>query len=77
MYICSLAKGTDSDNIRHSGPDTSIFTRKRMSIPKPTTEIIVIATSCYKIDLNRAINHKLEWKFNHKAVLLYKIIPLC
>ena len=75
MYICSLAKGTDSDNVRHSGPDTSVFTRKRMSILKTTTEKIVIAISCYKIG-TRAINHKLEWKFNHKALLLYKIIPL-
>ena len=31
MYSSSLAKGTDSDNVRHSGPDTSVFTRKRCS----------------------------------------------
>ena len=29
MYINSLAKGTDSDNIRHSGPDTSLSHQKR------------------------------------------------
>ena len=29
MYICSLAKGTDSDNVRHSGPDTSLSHKKR------------------------------------------------
>ena len=29
MYINSLAKGTDSDNVRHSGPDTSLSHQKR------------------------------------------------
>ena len=33
MYICSLAKGTDSDNVRHSGPDTSA-SRKKDAYPK-------------------------------------------
>ena len=28
MHICSLAKGTDSDNVRHSGPDTSASWKK-------------------------------------------------
>ena len=29
MYINGLAKGTDSDNVRHSGPDTSLSHQKR------------------------------------------------
>ena len=29
MYTCSLAKGTDSDNVRHSGPDTNLSHKKR------------------------------------------------
>ena len=29
MYICSLAKGTDSDNVRHSGPDIHLSHQKR------------------------------------------------
>ena len=28
MYICSLAKGTDSDNVRHSGPDIHLSHNK-------------------------------------------------
>ena len=29
MYTCSLAKGTDSDNVRHSGPDIHLSHQKR------------------------------------------------
>ena len=29
MYISSLAKGTDSDNARHSGPDSSLSHQMR------------------------------------------------
>ena len=30
MYINGLAKGTDSDNVRHSGPDTSLSHMSRV-----------------------------------------------
>ena len=29
MYICSLAKGTDSDNVRHAGPDIHLSHKQR------------------------------------------------
>ena len=51
MYICSLAKGTDSDNVRHSGPDTSVFTQKRCSFQMEKRKINKCNTSHFQISI--------------------------
>ena len=40
MYINGLAKGTDSDNVRHSGPDTSLDLDLDLLSPRRTVSSI-------------------------------------